>query len=473
MKRASIIFLAFMLIISFILPTAFAEDFLTINLKEASDEELVQAVNTIIAEQRSRLKTKIILNPSELIIKKGGSEKINASIIDLPEDISAGAFEWASMDCDIATCSNGSIKGINPGTTIITCSSVLSDGTEISADCTVRIIIPIKSLSMSNNKMEIMASETFVPKIVIKPEDASITKVAYESADNSVVRVTEDGQLYAVAAGNTTVTINATDGSGKNVKVNITVVKKVGKYDGELTYQNLAWGSSDKDCLANLIELGILDKNTTTLAHNISGLAYLWPENDLLFNSSKWNDLPVIFSDLNLGTSRMNLKMLKSIGGFEPQTASLYFINGINSEDLVDPSITQLVGIYFRFDNEHEKGTEIFKTLLTKLEEQYGEFSRYIHKDFTRRSNKNIYDAISSNMQGATIFNSRSIDKDTYLSTQATCILHGKNNTGIMITINSSERVTLFYGKTDVWNQIRILQEKLESMKETKDDGGI
>ena len=76
-------------------------------------------------------------------------------------------------------------------------------------------------------------------------------------------------------------------------------------------------------------------------------------------------------------------------------------------------------------------------------------------------------------MNGATVFNSHSVDKDTYLGTQATCILHGKNNTGIMLCINNTGRVTLFYGKTDVWNQIRLLQEKLESMKEIKEDGGI
>lgn len=473
MKRFNIILLAIILLCTFSLQSALAENVLTINLKEASDDELTQAVNLIKAEQRIRLKAKILLTPEEIIVPKGSAAKITASLIDLPEGISAGAYNWTSKDKDIAVYDKDSIKGINSGSTIITCSSVLSDGTEVSTDCIVKVIVPIKSISSAAKKMEVMATDTFIPEVIIKPDDATITNMTYESADESVVKVADDGQLYAVAAGTTTVTINTTDGSNKNAKVKVTVTKKIGKYDGELTYQNLEWGSSDKDCAAKLTELGIIDKSRNYSAHQISGLAYLWPENELLFNSSKWNDLPVIFSDLRAGTSRMDIQMLKSIGGFEPQSAILYFTNGINSEGQIDTNINQLAGVYFRFDTEHEKGTDIFITLITKFEEQYGEFTRYIHKSFSRRSNKEIYNEISGVMNGATVFNSHSVDKDTYLSTQATCILHGKNNTGIMLCINSTGRVTLFYGKTDVWNQIRLLQEKLESMKEIKEDGGI
>lgn len=42
-----------------------------------------------------------------------------------------------------------------------------------------------------------------------------------------------------------------------------------------------------------------------------------------------------------------------------------------------------------------------------------------------------------------------------------------------MINISSNERVMLFYGKTNVWNSIRIIQNELEDMKEVKEDGGI
>ena len=40
--------------------------------------------------------------------------------------------------------------------------------------------------------MEVIASYTFVPEIVFKPENVSITNVTYESADSSVVQVKKD-----------------------------------------------------------------------------------------------------------------------------------------------------------------------------------------------------------------------------------------------------------------------------------------
>ena len=75
--------------------------------------------------------------------------------------------------------------------------------------------------------MEVIASYTFVPEIVFKPENVSITNVTYESADSSVVQVKKDDQLYAATAGKNIVTASAMDGSGKNVKINVTVLKRL------------------------------------------------------------------------------------------------------------------------------------------------------------------------------------------------------------------------------------------------------
>ena len=36
---------------------------------------------------------------------------------------------------------------------------------------------------------------------------------------------------------------------------------------------------------------------------------------------------------------------------------------------------TNLIGVYFYFDNKHEPGAEIFTSLLAKMEAQYGEFT--------------------------------------------------------------------------------------------------
>ena len=93
-----------------IVSSAMTEENLSINLKEATDEDLVRAIDIIKAEQRSRLKTKIVLDPSEITLAKGTTSKITAFVIELPEDVTAGKFTWGSNDPGIATCSNGSVK---------------------------------------------------------------------------------------------------------------------------------------------------------------------------------------------------------------------------------------------------------------------------------------------------------------------------------------------------------------------------
>ena len=453
-------------------------DVLNIDLSAATDEELAEAAAQIKAEQKSRLKAHIVFEPTELTVKKGASQKVAASAADLDDGVTAGKFTWSTADEAIAVCNNGAVRGVAAGTTTVICSTVLSDGTELSGEIPVTVIVPVTQISLTSNKMDIMAGETFLPEFTIKPEDATNKEVTYASSDEGVVRVDENGQLLAVAIGKATVTVTAADGSGKSAKLNVNVTRKVGKFDDELTFQGLEWGSDYKTCYQKLKDAGLVDPESDAWLSN-SPYVHFWPENDLYFaaGSSKWTELPVIFRDRGMGAGETYLTLQKKIGGYEPQTAEMVFLNGVNADGTVNTDETHLIGVYFYFDNKHEPGAEIFTTLLAKMEAQYGEFTKYIATDLTRYSSyKEVYDGIKATMEGAKKFGYREfrkVDPNLWLSDYAIAVLRGKNDTGIALMVDGYGSVILFYGKTDALDQIAVVQAALEAIPADKEDAGI
>ena len=106
-----------------------ANGIFNIKLSDASDEQLIEAADAIKAEQRSRIKTRIILEPASLEIAVGKTQKIEATIADLPEGEKTPKLEWATSDKAIATCKNGQVKAVAGGNAVVTCSATLADGT--------------------------------------------------------------------------------------------------------------------------------------------------------------------------------------------------------------------------------------------------------------------------------------------------------------------------------------------------------
>ena len=446
---------------------------ITIDLSTATDEELAQALQLIKAEQQARLKTGIQLDPAEVTLFKGASQKVTAAVTDLPDGVKAGAFTWTSSDEAVATCKDGTIKCAGAGQAVITCTTTLTDGTEIYAEIRVTGLIPVKSLAFSGKKIEVMAGDVFSPEITFSPEDASDKTVTLTSSDEKIVKVNEDGTLTAGVNGKATVTATANDGSGKTAKIEIAVTKKIGKYDAELTFQGLEWGSGADTVAAKLKENGLLEADQNVYVHS-TGHMYFWPDNDLLFaNSNSWYQLPVAFEDQKKGAAYSQIEPQKKVGGYTPDYIRLEYLDSIDEKGAVNPEKRELAGVYIYFDNRHERGADIFVDLLSKMESQYGEFTRYLCKSLTRRAYKDMYEIIKASMEGAKLYSYRELGKEISLSYRAICTLRGKNNTGIMLMINTNENVCLFYGKTDALKKIQAVQKVLESVPDDKEDAGI
>ena len=128
--------------------------------------------------------------------------------------------------------------------------------------------------------------------------------------------------------------------------------------------------------------------------------------------------------------------------------------------------------MYFQFDNRHEKGTTVFCELLGKLENQYGEFRRYLQKDISRYYPE-LFSEIKEAMAGAEEYAIQEPGMEGYLGEYAICTIRGAENTGIMLNIDTNGTVTLFYGRTDAAGMIRELEEALQEETPELEDAGV
>ena len=219
MKARVIVFL--MLVFAALSFSTLAE--INLDFSTATDEELVHALQAIKTEQRARLKTKIVLSETEILLAKGKTKKLTPSVADLAEGVKAGKFAWSTSNKTIAGCSNGTVTAVKPGTAVITCSVTLSDGTELEEDCTVEVYVPVASVKMSTKRFKLKAGEAITPEFTISPKDATNPELELTSKNPEVAYIDSDGDVVALGAGETTITAMAADGSEKSVSFTVVV----------------------------------------------------------------------------------------------------------------------------------------------------------------------------------------------------------------------------------------------------------
>lgn len=254
---------------------------IALSFASASDEDLDEAVRKIQAEQRARLKTKIVLSEKTLKLEKGKSVKLTAEVKDIPEGQTASKITWNTSDKGIVACQNGNISGRANGQATITASCTLSDGTEVSSECVVTVYIPVKSLQTKNNKINLGVGESTAAEVTIQPKEATGLDLKWESANSSVASVDKNGRITGVKNGTTTVTATTTDGTDKQVSFTVKVTKKddqgktLKNSDGiALTVLNVkqtkgsGYSAADPGRIFVLIELQIENNSSSELSIN-------------------------------------------------------------------------------------------------------------------------------------------------------------------------------------------------------------
>ena len=229
-KKGILLSLTLMALLVVFISVSFAESTFTISgVTEATDEELENARQAILQEKKNRLHIEFAIVPGEISVKKGGSQKLETEAVNLPDGVKPDTYTWTSSDESIAKVEKtGTVKGVGNGEAIVTCVCVLSDGTEVSANCLVKVIVPVQSVKTAASKVTLQMEQSQKLEFAVQPADATIQQLTYSSSDPSVVTVDENGLIKAVGGGKATITATTTDGTDKTAKAEIFVPSLAG-----------------------------------------------------------------------------------------------------------------------------------------------------------------------------------------------------------------------------------------------------
>ncbi len=320
MATLCVVFLLYFVILQ--VPTAKAIDITSIGLHEASDSELDALLHAVIDEQRNRLGTKIIMEPETIEINKGSSVKISATLVGVPENLKAGKFTWSTSDKSVATVQNGTIRGVGQGTASISCSSVLSDGTEITSECKVTVIIAVKSVSFKTKKVSAELGELYAQEAIVSPGDATNPELLYSSSNEKIATVDNHGNVSIQSGGTVTITATSTDGSQKEGSYTLSISSIYPVINDVFSLSNNVKMGMTQDEVKE-IEDGI--KNSILKSKDTNKLSYWSPAiNGIAFlDSSNGENTTYEFADdtkelykvkyyFNEGKPSKNYKKLKS-----------------------------------------------------------------------------------------------------------------------------------------------------------------
>ncbi len=163
----------------------------------------------------------ITLSNTDVTIKTGKTFQLSATIE--PADAMVPTIKWTSSNKSIATVSStGKITAKKGGTCTITAAT--TDGTGLKATCTVTVIQLVTSVALNHTTLTVGKGSVFALDATVLPENADNKAVTWSSSNTSAVMDLGNGEFYAKAAGTSTITATAADGSGKKATCTVTVL---------------------------------------------------------------------------------------------------------------------------------------------------------------------------------------------------------------------------------------------------------
>lgn len=146
--------------------------------------------------------TAITLNETEISIKGAGQFQLEAIVV--PDNATDKTVKWSSSNDAVATVDeNGLVSSVYDGTAVITATCG-----NVSATCKVTVLgVWISSLKIEPRYLTMRVSESRQLNAIIAPENANDKTIFWNSWDQKIVKVDQNGNVTAVGVGEVTVSI--------------------------------------------------------------------------------------------------------------------------------------------------------------------------------------------------------------------------------------------------------------------------
>ena len=149
------------------------------------------------------------LNKTTLELVEGDTETLTATV--KPDDATDKTVSWASSNTEVATVEEGKVVALKVGEATITATA----GDKY-ASCKVTVSnkhVPVTGImiNMDNPPLEIEKGKTYTLTATIEPENATVKTVQWESSNEEVATVTQNGVVTAIKEGYTYISASITD----------------------------------------------------------------------------------------------------------------------------------------------------------------------------------------------------------------------------------------------------------------------
>ena len=219
--------------------------------------------------------TGVTLDPTSLSLFTGDTATLTATVE--PENATNKNVTWSSDKPEVATVDNGKVTAKAAGTATITVTT--EDGCK-TATCIVTVTVPVTGVKLNKETLELFTDGSETLTATVEPGNATNKNVTWNTSDNTVATVDENGTVTAVGAGEATITVTTEDGSKTatcivTVTVPVTGVKlnketlelftdgsetlTATVEPGNATNKNVTWSSSEET-------IAIVDNNGTVTA---------------------------------------------------------------------------------------------------------------------------------------------------------------------------------------------------------------
>lgn len=172
--------------------------------------------------------TGLTLDKSSLFITTADMSAVKLNETVIPADAYDSSVIWTSSDTSVARVSrDGTVTPVGTGTAVITCRSVNRPG--FSAECEVTIVKAVTDITLNEKSVTKYSDEKNVIQLTadVKPDNADIKAVRWESSNTDVVRVNESGAVTVIAAGTAVVTCSSVSNPEVTAKCAFNILQAV------------------------------------------------------------------------------------------------------------------------------------------------------------------------------------------------------------------------------------------------------
>lgn len=188
----------------------------------------------------------VTVTPSEIEITEGQSYVLTASV--QPSDAKYDGITWTSSNTSVAMVQEGTVRGLKPGTAVITAKAG-----GVSGNATVTVIaseVPASGITINPDTIELTEGGTSQLTATVWPMEAS-QEVEWSSLDKGVATVDDNGLVTAVKAGSTRIYARSKAYPDKRAQCEVTVTE-------DTSLKGISFGVSE-------MELTVGQKRTITV----------------------------------------------------------------------------------------------------------------------------------------------------------------------------------------------------------------